>query len=77
MSKALQNITRDVLELPRNERLALAQFLLNLDDEGAENEVDHAWDNEIRARLKAHDEGRVAAVPFEEIRESMALRFAR
>ena len=44
MPRALQDITHDVLELSRNQRLALAQFLLNLDDEGAAADVDGAWD---------------------------------
>ena len=62
MPKALQDITHDVLELPRNQRLALAQFLLNLDEDVTAVDVDAAWDTETRARLKAYDE---------------ALRFAR
>ena len=77
MPKALQDITHDVLELPRNQRLALAQFLLNLDDAASEGDLDAAWDVEIRARLKAYDEGRVEAIPFEQVRQSMNLRFAR
>ena len=77
MPKVLQDITRDALELPRNQRLALAQILLSLDEDGASTDVDAAWDEEIRARLKAYDEGRVDAIPFEQIRQSMALRFTR
>jgi len=77
MAKALQDITHDVLELPRNQRLALAQFLLNLDDSASEGNVDAAWDAEIRARLKAYDEGRVEAIPFDQVRQTMDLRFAR
>ena len=77
MPKALQDITHDVLELPRSQRLALAQFLLNLDESGTEVEAEAAWDAEIRARLKAYDEGRVEAIPFDQVRQSMTLRFAR
>ena len=77
MPKALQEITHDVLELPRNQRLALAQFLLNLDEDVTGVDVDAAWDAETRSRLKAFDEGRVEAIPFDQVRQSMALRFAR
>jgi len=77
MPKALQDITHDVLELPRNQRLALAQFLLNLDDTETAQNVDQAWDEEIRARLKAYDDGRAEAIPFDQVRQSMSLRFAR
>ncbi len=77
MPKALQDIAQDVLLLPRNQRLALAQFLLSLDDAGESGSVDEAWDTEIRARLNAFDEGRLEAMPFDEVRQSMAFRFAR
>jgi putative addiction module component (TIGR02574 family) len=77
MPKALQEITHDVLDLPRNQRLALAQFLLNLDEVGVAPDVDAAWDREIRARLTAYDAGRVEAIPFEQVRQTMGLRFAR
>ena len=77
MPKAFQDIAHDVLELPRGQQLALAQFLLRLDDNVASEGVDHAWDTEIRARLKAFDEGRVEALPFDQVREAMALRFAK
>ncbi|XHR30407.1 MAG: addiction module protein [Chthoniobacteraceae bacterium] len=77
MPKALQEITHDVLELPRNQRLALAQFLLSLDDDGSSPDVDAAWDTEIRTRLKAYDEGRVEAIPFDQVRQTMGLRFAQ
>ena len=77
MPKALQEITHDALELPRNQRLALAQFLLNLDADGTAGNVDEAWDTEIRARLKAYDEGRVEAMPFDQVQQTMSVRFAR
>lgn len=40
-------------------------------------EIDAAWDEEIRARVKAVDEGRVAGVPYEQIKKEMAERFSR
>ena len=76
MTKALQEIAHDVLELPRSQQFALAQFLLSLDGGTEEAQVDAAWDAEIRARLAAVDEGRVEALPFEEVRQGMNLRFA-
>ncbi|HWL51560.1 MAG TPA: addiction module protein [Chthoniobacteraceae bacterium] len=76
MSRALQDITYDALELSRTQRLALAKFLLSLDAEETVGDVDAAWDDEIRARLKAYDEGRVEAVPYDTVRQSMIRRFA-
>ncbi|XHR28160.1 MAG: addiction module protein [Chthoniobacteraceae bacterium] len=77
MARALQEITHDVLGLPRNQRFALAQLLLSIEDTEVADGTDEAWDKEIRARLSAFDEGRVEAIPFDEVRRSMALRFSR
>ena len=76
MPKHLEEITREALDLPRGQRLALAQFLLTLEDESSEN-AEAVWDTEIRARLKAFDEGRVETVPYEALRQNMMLRFSR
>jgi len=76
MTKTLQKIAHDVLDLPRSQQFALAQFLLSLEDGTDQVQVDAAWDAEIRARLKAFDDGRVEAFPFEDVRQSMNLRFA-
>jgi len=48
-----------------------------LDRPGSGEEVDAAWDEEIRAHVKAVDEGRVAGVPYEQIKKEMAERFSR
>ena len=75
MPKALDEITHDAVELPRRERLTLARILLDLDTPGTGEDVDAAWDAEIRARLAAYDEGRVQAEPYEEVRARMQRRF--
>lgn len=74
MPKALDEITHEAIELPRHERLALASILLDLDSPGAGEEVDAAWDVEIRARLAAYDEGRVKPEPYEDVRARMTDR---
>ncbi len=77
MPKALDEITHDAVGLPRRERLTLARILLDLDAPGTGEDVDAAWDAEIRARLAAYDEGRVQAEPYEEVRARMQQRFGR
>jgi putative addiction module component (TIGR02574 family) len=79
MPRALPDITRDVIQLPRDQRLELARILLDLDDSdnpGIVAEVETSWDQEIRERIKAYDEGRVQSIPYEEIKRKMADRFA-
>jgi putative addiction module component (TIGR02574 family) len=55
--------------------LALVRLLLDLDQPGANTDIDSAWDEEIRARVKAVDEGRAIGIPYEQIRKEMAARF--
>jgi hypothetical protein len=52
-------------------------LLLDLDQPGTTGEIDSAWDEEIRARVKAIDEGRAVGIPYEQIKKEMAERFAR
>jgi len=75
MASSIEEITKEVVELPRHQRLALIRLLLDLDQPGTNEEVDRAWDEEIRARVKAVDEGRAVGIPYEQIRKEMAERF--
>ena len=77
MATSIEEITKEVVDLPRHQRLALIRLLLDLDRPGSGDEIDAAWDEEIRARVKAVDEGRVAGIPYEQIKKEMAERFSR
>ena len=77
MATSIEDITKEVVDLPRHQRLALIRLLLDLDRPGSGDEIDAAWDEEIRARVKAVDEGRVVGVPYEQIKKEMAERFSR
>jgi putative addiction module component (TIGR02574 family) len=75
MAASIEEITKEVVELPRHQRLALVRLLLDLDQPGPNADVDNAWDEEIRARVKAVDEGRAVGIPYEQIKKEMADRF--
>jgi putative addiction module component (TIGR02574 family) len=75
MAAGIEEITKEIVELPRHQRLALIRLLLDLDQPGTNDEIERAWDEEIRARVKAVDEGRATGVPYEEIKKEMAGRF--
>ena len=77
MATNIEEITKEIVELPRHQRLALVRLLLDLDQPGTTGEIDSAWDKEIRARVKAIDEGRAVGIPYEQIKKEMAERFAR
>lgn len=67
MSTALEKVTRDAVDLPRHQRLALARFLIEMDDSGADENVQQAWDAEISERVRAVQEGRTEGIPYEQV----------
>jgi putative addiction module component (TIGR02574 family) len=75
MAASIEEITKEVVELPRHQRLALVRLLLDLDQPGTGDEIERAWDEEIRARVKAVDEGRASGIPYELIKKEMPGRF--
>ena len=76
MATSFEQLAKDMVDLPRHQRLALARILLDLDRPGESTEVDNAWDEEIRARVKAVDDGRVTGIPYADIKQEMATRFS-
>jgi putative addiction module component (TIGR02574 family) len=75
MAASIEEITKEVVDLPRHQRLALVRLLLDLDQPGTSDDIEQAWDEEIRARIKAIDEGRVTGIPYAEIKKEMSGRF--
>ena len=76
MPKALDEVTREAIQLPRQQRLVLAGLLLELDDAGAGPEVDAAWEQEIRARIEAVDDGSAVGISYEDAMRQAQARVA-
>ena len=71
MSSQAQQILRDALALPVNERADVAaELLASLDDAEAEHPVDveAAWAAEIERRARRVVSGESAGVPWEDVR---------
>jgi hypothetical protein len=66
MGMALQEVAREAVQLPREQRLVLAAILMELDDPPSEGDVAPAWDTEIQARAQAVQAGRVVGIPYED-----------
>jgi putative addiction module component (TIGR02574 family) len=75
MATPIEKITQELVELSPHERLTLLRLLLDLDQPSKGGEIEKAWDQEIRARVKAVDEGRVSGIPYEQIKQDMNGRF--
>ena len=76
MATPIEKISQEVVELSRHERLTLMRLLLDLDQPSKGEEIEKAWDEEIRARVKAVDEGRASGIPYDAIREEINRRFS-
>jgi putative addiction module component (TIGR02574 family) len=70
MPTTLEQVTKEAMDLPPRQKLALAEFLLESAEAAAEPEAEAAWDSEIRDRIRAIDEGRVAGVSYEDVMRS-------
>jgi putative addiction module component (TIGR02574 family) len=75
MATPIEKIAQEVVELSRRERVALMRHLRDLDQPSKGGEIEKAWDQEIRARAKAVDEGRVAGIAYDQIKQEMTGRF--
>jgi hypothetical protein len=64
MPKALEEVTKEAIQLPRQQRLVLAGLLLELDDACADPEGDAAWEQEICARIGAVDAGTAVGISY-------------
>ena len=76
MPKALEEVTKEAMDLSPRQRLALAEFLLQSADAAADPEAEAAWDSEIRDRIRAIDEGRVTGVAYEDVMRAAERRLA-
>jgi putative addiction module component (TIGR02574 family) len=75
MATPIEKITQEVVELSRRERLTLMRLLLDLDQPSKGDDIEKAWDQEIRTRVKAVDEGRASGIGYDEIKKEMTSRF--
>lgn len=71
----IEALTQEAAKLPKEQRLALARTLLDLESAGSVAEAEQSWDEEIRARIKAVGEDRVTGIAYEDIRREMNSRY--
>jgi putative addiction module component (TIGR02574 family) len=67
MNTALEAITKQAIDLPRHQRLALARFLIEMDNPAADEDVQEAWDAEISERVRAVQDGRTEGIPYDQV----------
>ena len=76
MTTTLESITKQVIHLSPQQRIALASFLLELDSASGDVMVERAWEEEIEARIRAVDSGNAVGIPYAEVMRDAESRLA-
>ena len=66
MRRNIEEITKEVMDLPNSERLKLLKTLLILDTELPENNVDSIWQKEITNRVLSVESGNAVGLDLED-----------
>ena len=72
MPGTLEQATKIAMDLPPDQRLALAGFLIESTEGSPDPDAEAAWSSEIRDRIRAIDEGREIGIPYEEVMRDAA-----
>jgi hypothetical protein len=76
MPKTLEELTKEAMDLPPRQRLALASVLLESAEAAFDPEAEAAWDSEIRNRIREIDEGRLIGVAYADVMQEAERRLA-
>jgi putative addiction module component (TIGR02574 family) len=74
MNQVMETLFQAALALPPENRAALAEQLLDSLAEEDQAAVDAAWALEAQRRLEAFDQGKLKAIPGEEVLRSLSVR---
>lgn len=69
MSKQLEELIQDAMQLDLEERARLAGALLLSMDQPSESEIERLWLEEADRRLQAFREGKVKGIPAQQVFE--------
>lgn len=67
MARPFEELNQELLSLPRKERADLALRLIRSLDEGAEEDVDGYWKEELMRRSHQLETGEAELIPAEEV----------
>ncbi|MBC8182802.1 addiction module protein [candidate division KSB1 bacterium] len=77
MQQNIENLTTELIRLPKRERLEIVRFLLFLDNRSKDSgDVDSAWEKEIADRVRAIDDGTAIGINYDHAMEKIEKRFS-
>lgn len=66
MKRNIEDLTTELIKLPKRERLEIVRFLLFLDNRSLDSDdIDSAWEKEITERVRAVDEGTAIGIDYD------------
>ncbi len=71
MSVTVEELLRQALQLEPKARAELAALIIESVPTESPQEVDAAWEAEIRRRMQELEAGSVETIPWEEVREKL------
>jgi len=77
MARPIEELNQELLSLPRKERADLVLRLIRSLDEGAEEDVDAYWKEELVRRSRQIDAGEAELIPAEEVFRKAHERLAK
>jgi putative addiction module component (TIGR02574 family) len=76
MSEDVSELLKKVLALPVEARAALAGSLLDSLDDAVDEDAEAAWEKEISRRVTELKAGKVATIPWQEVRRRLSVKLA-
>ena len=77
MHRNIEEITSELIGLPKRERLEIVRFLLFLDNHSSDSSnVSSSWENEITSRVQAVEDGIAIGVDYDNALRKIENRFA-
>ncbi len=74
MNQTAETLLQAALALPPEDRANLAEHLLDSLAESDQAAIDAAWGEEADRRLRAFEQGKIKAIPGEEVMRSLSVR---
>ena len=76
MKRNIEDLTRELIRLPKRERLEIVRFLLFLDSRSQDFDgIDSAWEQEITDRIRAVDSGTAIGMDYDQAMRTIEKHF--
>ena len=73
MQRTIENLTTELIKLPKRERLEIVRFILFLDNRSLDSDdIDSAWEKEITDRVRAVDEGTAIGIDYDKAMQKVS-----